>query len=70
MNKNVSRRSFVTGATGAGAFAALAGLAGCNNPKKDDGGQKASGEKKKKLTMVPIPAVSMTSPLTSPLGRA
>ena len=52
MNKNVSRRSFVTGATGAGAFAALAGLAGCNNPKKDDGGQKASGEKKKKLTMV------------------
>ena len=52
MNKNGSRRSFVTGATGAGAFAALAGLAGCNNPKKDDGGQKASGEKKKKLTMV------------------
>ena len=52
MNKNVSRRSFVAGATGAGAFAALAGLAGCNNPKKDDGGQKASGEKKKKLTMV------------------
>ena len=51
MNKNVSRRSFVTGATGAGAFAALAGLAGCNQ-KKDDGGQKASGEKKKKLTMV------------------
>ncbi len=51
MNKNVSRRSFVTGATGVGAFAALAGLAGCNQ-KKDDGGQKASGEKKKKLTMV------------------
>ena len=51
MNKNVTRRSFVTGATGAGALAALAGLAGCNQ-KKDDGGQKASGEKKKKLTMV------------------
>ena len=51
MNKNVSRRSFVTGAIGAGALAALAGLAGCNQ-KKDDGGQKASGEKKKKLTMV------------------
>ena len=51
MNKNVSRRSFVTGATGAGALAALAGLAGCNQ-KKDDGGQKSSGEKKKKLTMV------------------
>ncbi len=42
------RRSFVTGATGAGALAVLAGLAGCNQ-KKDDGGQKASGEKKKKL---------------------
>jgi len=51
MNKNVSRRSFVTGATGAGALAALASLAGCNQ-KKDDGGQKASGDKKKKLTMV------------------
>ena len=50
MNKNVSRRSFVTGATGAGAFAVLAGLAGCNNSKKEETAT-TSGDKKK-LTMV------------------
>ena len=67
MNKNVSRRSFVTGATGVGAFAALAGLAGCNQ-KKGDGGQKASGEKKKSSPWLPTLVVLTTSPLTSRLG--
>ena len=52
MNKNVSRRSFITGATGAGAFAALAGLAGCNSTKKDEGQKSTGDDKKKKLTMV------------------
>ncbi len=36
MNKNVSRRSFVTGATGVGAFAALAGLAAAAERKDDE----------------------------------
>ncbi len=62
MNKNVSRRSFATGAAGAGALAALADLYG------DDLAAEASGEKKSS-PWSPTTGGGGIDPLTNPLGR-
>ncbi len=69
MNRRFSVMDFVTGAAGVGAFAALQVLQAAT--EEDVVRPEGCQVREKELTMVTDPrTVSMTSPLTSPLGRA